>query len=163
QHLAPSRQVRSLDGLHDLLRDVGDLADDEIAARVEPGSSDAWREWIDVLVAQRRAIRVRVAGPDRLAAAEGAARLRDRLGGGLRVAIGPGLPIAFTEPVPLPLDELVARYARTHGPFTVEEAAGRLGTPAERVLEALRRLEERGRVVIGDFRPGGSTSEWCDD
>src|SRR5204862_903700 len=70
---------------------------------------------------------------------------------------------AFTEPVPFPLDELVARYARTHGPFTVEEAAGRLGTPAERVLEALRRLEERGRVVIGDFRPGGSTSEWCDD
>ncbi|MDQ1466904.1 MAG: ATP-dependent helicase Lhr and Lhr-like helicase, partial [Actinomycetota bacterium] len=159
QHLAPSRQVRSLDGLHDLLRDVGDLADDEIAARVDAGSSDAWREWIDVLVAQRRAIRVRVAGTDRVAAAEDAARLRDGLG----VAIGPGLPIAFTEPVPFPLDELVARYARTHGPFTVEEAAGRLGTPAERVLEALRRLEERGRVVIGDFRPGGSTSEWCDD
>ena len=65
--------------------------------------------------------------------------------------------------MPFPLDELVARYARTHGPFTVDEAAGRLGTTDDRVLEALRRLEENGRVVVGDFRPGGSTSEWCDD
>ena len=127
------------------------------ASTPRPNRSGA--EWVDTLVAQRRAIRVRVAGDDRVAAAEDAARLRDGLG----VAIGPGLPVAFTDPVPFPLDELVARYARTHGPFTVEEAAGRLGTSAARVLEALRRLEENGRVVVGDFRPGGVTSEWCDD
>jgi ATP-dependent Lhr-like helicase len=155
QHLTESRHARTLDGLHDLLRDVGDLSDDEIAARAD----GTWSEWIDTLVSQRRAIRVRVAGAERVAAAEDAARLRDGLG----VAIGPGLPIAFTEPVDLPLDELVARYARTHGPFTLDEASGRLGTTAERVLEALRRLQEAGRVVVGDFRPGGSTSEWCDD
>jgi ATP-dependent Lhr-like helicase len=159
QHLVPARQARSLDALHDLLRDVGDLSDDEIAARVDAAAQPIWPEWVDTLVASRRAIRVRVAGHDRIAAAEDAARLRDGLG----VAIGPGLPVAFTDPVPFPLDELVARYARTHGPFTVDEAAGRLGTSAARVLEALRRLEESGRVVVGDFRPGGVTSEWCDD
>jgi ATP-dependent Lhr-like helicase len=158
QHLVAARQARSLDGLHDLLRDVGDLSDGEIEARTVPGA-DQCRAWVDALVAQRRAIRVRVAGVERVAAAEDAARLRDGLG----VAIGPGLPVAFTEPVPFPLDELVARYARTHGPFTVEEAAGRLGTPPARVLEALRRLEGAGRVVVGDFRPGGVTSEWCDE
>ena len=155
QHLAESRHARSLDALHDLLRDVGDLADEDIAARVDGG----WREWVDTLVAQRRAIRVRVAGAERVAAAEDAARLRDGLG----VAIRPGLPVAFTDPVPFPLDELVARYARTHGPFTVEEVTGRLGTTAERVLESLRRLQDNGRVVVGDFRPGGSNTEWCDD
>jgi ATP-dependent helicase Lhr and Lhr-like helicase len=160
QHLVPSRHARSLDGLHDLLRDIGDLSDDEIAARTDvPGDPQDLRAWLDALLAQRRAIRVRVAGVERVAAAEDAARLRDGLG----AAIGPGLPVAFTDPVPFPLDELVARYARTHGPFTVDEAAGRFGTPAPRILESLRRLEAAGRVVVGGFRPGGATSEWCDD
>ena len=155
QHLVPTRNARSVDSLHDLLRVVGDLADDEIGARAGAG----WREWIDTLVSARRAIRVRVAGTERYAAAEDAARLRDGLG----VAIPQGLPVAFTDPVDRPLDELVARYARTHGPFTVDEAAGRLGATEDRVLDALRRLETAGRVVVGDFRPGGSVSEWCDD
>src|ERR1035437_6348378 len=61
-----------------------------------------------------RLIRVRVAGQERWAAIEDSGRLRDALG----VALPVGIPLAFLESVPDPLGDLVARYARTHGPFT---------------------------------------------
>jgi ATP-dependent helicase Lhr and Lhr-like helicase len=95
-------------------------------------------------------------GQPRIAAAEDAARLRDGLG----VSVPPGLPQAFTEPVDDPLGELVARYARTHGPFTTSDAAARLGVPAARVEAALRWLErqgpgDRGRVPSARRAPAG--------
>ncbi len=37
------------------------------------------------------------------------------------------------------------------------------GSAAERVLPALERLEQQGRVVRGEFRPDGIEREWCDD
>jgi ATP-dependent Lhr-like helicase len=154
QRLTPERAARHADDLHHLLRDLGDLSPAEIAART---TADPTR-WIEALVEQRRAIRVRVAGVDRVAPAEDAARYRDALG----VALPPGLPGAFTDPVDHPLDELVARYARTHGPFTPEEVGARLGVPPERVADALVRLGDAGRVVAGEFRPGGNATEWCD-
>ncbi|HEX5614136.1 MAG TPA: DEAD/DEAH box helicase [Acidimicrobiia bacterium] len=154
QRLVPERHARHADDLHDLLRDLGDLAVDEIVARAAADPTD----WIATLVAERRAIRVRVAGHDRIAAAEDAGTLRDALG----VAIPPGLPTVFTEPVVLALDALVARYARTHGPFTIDEVTGRLGATPERVADALARLEVDGRVLHGEFRPDGLAREWCD-
>ena len=39
----------------------------------------------------------------------------------------PGLPAAFTAPSDRPLEGLVRRYARTHGPFLASEVAARLG------------------------------------
>jgi ATP-dependent Lhr-like helicase len=101
---------------------------------------------------------VRIAGTPHLAAAEDAARLRDGLG----VALPPGLPTAFTDPVPVPLDDLVARYARTHGPFAVADVAQRFDATRERVQHSLGQLEADGRVVLGEFRPGGVEREWCD-
>ena len=62
----------------------------------------------------------------------------------------------------MPLDDLVARYARTHVPFVLDDVAARLGVTAERAREALARLETAGRVVHGEFRPGGVEREWCD-
>jgi ATP-dependent helicase Lhr and Lhr-like helicase len=171
QHLSPldeetpdeariDARARDADEVHDLLRRLGDLTRDELAERsvADPSS------WIDALIDARRAIEVRVAGEDRLAAAEDAARLRDGLG----VAVPPGLPQAFTDPVEDPLAELVARYARSHGPFTTTEAAHRLGVPAPRVEAALRFLGQRDRVTPGAFRPvgslpaGGAPREWVD-
>jgi ATP-dependent Lhr-like helicase len=150
QRLVPERQARHADDLHDLLADLGPLADDEIAARAATDPT----AWVDTLLHERRAIRV----GDRVAAVEDAARLRDAIG----LAIPAGLPTAFTDPVPLPLDDLVSRYARTHVPFVLDDVVARLGVTAERTLAALQRLEAAGRVVHGEFRPGGSEREWCD-
>jgi ATP-dependent Lhr-like helicase len=131
---------------------------DVMTADAALGADGPWVAWAETLIAERRAIAVRVAGEDRIAAAEDAARLRDALG----VAIPPGLPTAFTDPVPRPLEDLAGRYARTHGPFTTADVAARLGTTAERVGGALRALAGEGRVVEGEFRPGGTGREWCD-
>ena len=155
QRLGEDRGARSADHLHDLLRTLGDLTADEIVARVETGDASAF---IEQLVADGRAIRIRIAGDERFAAVEDAARLRDALG----ISLPIGLPGAFTGETDRPLDGLVRRYARTHGPFVVAEVAARLGASAERVLEALSSLEAADAVVRGEFRPGGSGREWCD-
>ncbi len=72
---------------------VGDLTAAEAAARGVP------QEWLDELVASRRALQVRIAGQDRYVAIEDAGRLRDALGTALPV----GVPEVFTEPVADPL------------------------------------------------------------
>jgi ATP-dependent helicase Lhr and Lhr-like helicase len=73
-----------------------------------------------------------------------------------------GVPVAFLDPVPDPVADLVARYARTHGPFTTADVAGRFGLGTAVVLTALRRLASDRRVLEGEFRPGATGSEWCD-
>jgi ATP-dependent Lhr-like helicase len=153
QRLSDGRRARSADELHDVLRTVGDLTAREIDLRSEsPGG------WLDELLAERRAIEVMVTGETRFAAADDAARLRDALG----CALPLGLPAAFTEPAPRPLEDLIARYARSHGPFVEREVVARLGIPESRVVGALAALESEGRVVRGEFRPDGVRREWCD-
>jgi ATP-dependent Lhr-like helicase len=61
-----------------------------------------------------------------------------------------------------PLGDLLSRYARTRGPFRLEEAAARFGLGVGMVRLALDRLAERGRLIEGDFLPGGRSREWCD-
>ncbi|HEX5936606.1 MAG TPA: DEAD/DEAH box helicase [Actinomycetota bacterium] len=155
QRLGEGRGARSPDHLHDLLRALGELTDQEIAARVEAADP---RELIERVLSDGRAIRVRVAGEERVAAVEDAARLRDALG----VSLPLGLPGAFTGPSDRPLEGLVRRYARTHGPFLASEVAARLGASVDRVQEALVALEADDDVIRGEFRPGGSGREWCD-
>jgi ATP-dependent Lhr-like helicase len=150
------RKVRHADGLHDLLLSLGDLSEEEIAARSEtPGEVPGW---LAQLAKERRAIRLRIPGSLRWAAAEDAGRLRDALG----IVPPPGLPAAFLEPTDEPVADLVSRYARTHGPFRLEDAAGRWGAAVGLVRLALDRLAERGRIIEGDFLPGGRSREWCD-
>ncbi len=155
QRLAPSRRARNADDLHDMLVDLGPLTIEEVRARCAPsGPAPLVAHWLDTVLAERRVIEI--AG--HLAAAEDAARLRDALGW----AIPQGLPAAFTDPVERPLDQLVARYARTHVPFTADDVHRRLEVSIDRARDALGRLEEDGRVVLGEFRPGGVEREWCD-
>ncbi|HEY6276218.1 MAG TPA: DEAD/DEAH box helicase, partial [Streptosporangiaceae bacterium] len=156
QRVAPGRQCRDLEGLADVLRTIGPLSAAEAAARcAEPGAVPGW---LAELAARRRAIEVRIAGEQRWAAIEDAGRLRDALG----VPLPVGVPVAFTEPVPEPLEDLVARYARGHGPFTTADAAHRYGLGQALVAGALRRLAAQGRVSEGEFLPGGRGAEWCD-
>ena len=156
QRLTPERRARDRDALHDLLRDLGDLDAGEVGARCS--QPDAAPAWLAELEQQRRAARVRVAGAERWIAAEDAARYRDALG----VALPLGLPAALLEPVADPLGDLLARYARTRGPFAVAAPAARFGLGAAVVLAGLRALEGAGRVVEGEFRPGESGREWVD-
>ncbi len=152
QRLDGERPVRDVDGAHDLLRELGDLTADEAASRgAEP-------VWLDELERARRVLRVRIRGDERWIAVEDAARYRDALG----VAIPVGVPHAFLEPAADPLAELAARWARTHGPFVPADVAARFGLGAAVVEQTLRTLEADGRVVDGEFRPGGSGREWVD-
>ncbi|MEV1011735.1 DEAD/DEAH box helicase [Streptomyces sp. NPDC049881] len=150
--LTDERRVRDAEGVADLLRVLGPLTDGELAER---GADTVWAA---ELAAARRAIRVRIAGAEHWAAIEDAGRLRDALGTALPV----GVPEAFTEPVQDPLGDLLARYARTHGPFTSASAAERFGLGTAVVDGALRRLGADGRLVQGEFRPDGAGHEWCD-
>ncbi|MGR8007858.1 ATP-dependent helicase [Streptomyces hypolithicus] len=152
QWLTEDRRIKDIEGVADLLRVLGPLTNTELAARgAEPG-------WAEALAAARRAIRVRIAGADHWAAVEDAGRLRDALGTALPV----GVPEAFTEPVKDPLGDLLARFARTHGPFTSAAAAARFGLGAAVTDGGLQRLAASGRVVQGEFHPAGIGQEWCD-
>ncbi|HEX6337862.1 MAG TPA: ATP-dependent helicase [Jiangellaceae bacterium] len=156
QRLAPDRRARDAEGVADLLRLAGPLSTAEVAERcTEP--DDAAVHLAELEVA-RRVIAVRIAGEDRWAAVEDAARLRDAIGSPLPV----GIPQAFLEPVADPLGDLISRYARTHAPFRAADAAGRWGLGVAVVLETLRRLAASGRVVDGEFTPGRAGPEWCD-
>jgi len=154
QCVTDGRRARSADELHDVLRRVGHLSRGEIAVRAEGDASP----WVEELVHDRRAFLTRVRDEEVVVAAEDAALYRDALGCGLPL----GLPAAFTDPRPAPLGHLVARFARTHGPFLTAQAADRFGTTRERIAGALAGLESDGRVVRGEFRPGGTEREWCD-
>ncbi|MDQ3457266.1 MAG: DEAD/DEAH box helicase, partial [Actinomycetota bacterium] len=152
QRRTPDRMAKDVETTVDLFRLLGDLATIEA---VERGATAAW---LAELQASRRLLEVRMAGELRWIAVEDAGRVRDALG----VALPVGVPEAFTEPVADPLGDLVSRYARTHGPFAVDEPARRLGLGVAVVTAALQRLAGSGRVVSGEFRPGGVGAEWCD-
>ncbi|MBM9835100.1 ATP-dependent helicase [Rhodococcus hoagii] len=154
QRLAPERHARDVEGMADLLRLLGPVTTEEAAER----STADPVPWLDELVAHRRALRVSFAGRQWWTAVEDAARLRDGLG----VPLPIGTPAAFIEPVDDPLGDLLGRYARTHGPFTVSEAAERFGIGSAVARDVLARLANEKRVVEGEFRPGASGSEWCD-
>jgi ATP-dependent Lhr-like helicase len=156
QLLTPERKARGPDGLHDALRLLGDLSVAEAAARsADPAATPAW---LAELEGTRRALRLRIGGADRWVAIEDVARFRDALG----AAPPPGVPTDFLRPVADPVGDLVARWARSHGPFTAAEPATRLGLGVAVVSETLARLAATGRVVEGEFRPGRSGREWLD-
>ncbi|WP_442907677.1 ATP-dependent helicase [Kineococcus sp. G2] len=167
QRLAPTRRCADAEDVADLLRVLGPLSTAEVTARSGRSAPDEdpvvvpegeVARWLVALEEARRVIRVRVAGAEHWAAVEDAGRLRDGLGTPLPV----GVPEAFTEPVADPLAELLGRYARTRGPFTVADAAARFGIGRAVAHDALRRLKAAGRLVEGELRPGGSGLELCD-
>jgi ATP-dependent Lhr-like helicase len=155
QCLVDPYRARSADGLHDMLLRLGDLSRGEVALRV---ASEDVLESIDRLIRTRRVLELRIAGEKRLIAVEDAARYRDGLG----IPLPPGIPTALLELVAQPVIELVRRYARTHGPFTLEEVAQRFALDPAQAEQALNQLATENRIVEGGFRPGGLHREWVD-
>lgn len=169
QRLDPDRRARGIEGVADLLRILGPLDPAEVAVRLQPADPETpaateaeASALLDALVTARRVIPITIAGAARFAAIEDAGRLRDAIG----VALPVGIPNAFLEPLADPLGDLVARYARTHGPFTADAVAQRLGVGIAVARHTLQRLESQGRLASGYFLPASTStsdeSEWCD-
>jgi len=152
QRRTEDRRIRDVEDVADALRLLGDLTTDELIAR---GATAAMAV---ALEESSRALRVRIGGEERWIAVEDAARVRDALGTPTPV----GVPQVFLEPVSDPLGDLLSRYARTHGPFHAVDIAARLGLGLAVVEHGLHRLAATGKVVQGEFRPGGVGLEWCD-
>ena len=155
QRLTPGRACRDAEAVADMLRALGPLTTDEVAERsADPAQAAAW---LAGLATARRVLALRIAGTQRWSSIEDAGRLRDALG----VALPPGVPEVFTEPVRDPLRDLVLRYARTHGPFGSLAVGERHGLGVAVVTDTLHRLAAEGSLTEGDFEPGGGT-QWCE-
>ncbi len=196
---ATDRELQRLDGrypprhaddLHDLLRRLGDLDSEEIAARCAPDDREAGRidTWLRELAATQRVARAFLGGADRWIAAEDAASYRDALGAIIEPSIPLRPSVALLPSVTLgvdaasvashdpwtrlgpaksalvdPLGELLERFARTRGPFTAMAVADRFGIGVSMAIDKLRQLEMRGAVVSGWFTPLAATSAASDD
>src|SRR5262249_21329149 len=73
-----------------------------------------------------------------------------------------GLPAAFLEPAGNALNDIVGRFARTHGPFSSAQISQRFGLPETAMRQTLRQFESSGRILEGHFRPGWTGTERCD-
>ncbi len=154
QRLTPERRARDVEGVADLLRMLGPLTLDAAVARgVEPapGSTE--------LVAARRVIVVRMAGGERVTPPSRTPR-------GCATRWAPrcrsGCPTRSSSPSPTrSATSSRATRART-GRSTSPTSRPRSGSAPPSSSGALARLAAAGRVVSGEFRPGGSGTEWCD-
>jgi len=156
QHLSPDRLARDAEGVADLLRLLGPLTQEEVGERC---TADDVGGWLEGLRTARRAVTVSYAGRTWWVGVEDVARLRDGVG----IAVPPGVPVSFTEPVADPLAELIGRYARTRGPFTTTEAAARFGLGLRVASDVLGRLTVDGKLVRGEFSSAVPDSDqWCD-
>ena len=102
---------------------------------------------IDRLISERRVVELRVAGQPMLAVIEDIPRLRDGLG----IPVPPGVAATFTETAAHPIDDLVLRWARTHGPFVASSIAQRYGLGRAIVDAACDGLVAHGTLVAGSF------------
>jgi ATP-dependent Lhr-like helicase len=155
QHLTADRVARDAEAVADLLRLLGPLTTEEVAARA--GGADVGG-WLEGLFAAKRALAVSFAGQRWWVAIEDIGRLRDGVG----VAVPVGVPTSFTEAVSDPLGELLGRYARTHVPFTTSDVAARFGLGLRVAADVLGRLAADGRLVRGEFSAEASGDQWCD-
>jgi len=161
QHLSDDRVARDAEAVADLLRLLGPLTEDEVAARSSVSDVGGWLEG---LRAARRALTVSFAGRSWWVAVEDIGRLRDGVG----AAVPVGVPGTFTEEVADPLGELLGRYARTRTPFTTAAAAARFGLGLRVTADVLGRMADDGRLVRGDFVAAGEVTggtggeQWCD-
>jgi ATP-dependent Lhr-like helicase len=118
------------DGLHDLLRRVGELALDEVRARIdEPSEAEAW---LASLVATGRAMEYTIAGERRFIAAGDEAHYH----------------AALEDRDEAALDRLIARYARSRVSLSAGDLAARLGLVAADLARALDRLVAAGTLVV---------------
>ena len=146
QRTAPGRQAKGREGIADLLRELGPLTAEAIAARLEEDTVPV-QAWLAALQDAQRAMPLDIAGRPHWAAVEDAARLRDALG----TRLPRGIPAAFRVPVADPLGDLLARFSRTRAPFTTAQAATAFGLGVTVADAALAQLAAQGKLLGGHF------------
>src|SRR5207248_80939 len=99
QHLEKKYRARSPDQVHDLLLTLGDLTDEELAARTSDREVAAS---VDALERARRVVQITIGHERRYIAVEDAARYRDTLD----VALPDDIPEVLLESVHDPLGDL---------------------------------------------------------
>lgn len=151
--LGPEYAVRHADGIHDLLLKLGDLNANELRMHCE---SELVIAQVEILVRTRRVLLLQVAGEPRYVAIEHASQYRDAPG----VVLPEGLAGTWLQQQAEPLIELLSRYSRTHGPFTLEDLWRRYEIPKAAAEAALAELLRQARLMEGGFRPGGIHREW---
>ncbi|SDS31918.1 ATP-dependent helicase [Corynebacterium timonense] len=102
-----------------------------------------------------RVMRVRIGGREHIAQTLDAPLLRDGLG----VPVPPGVP-AQQDTIPDALAQLVGRWVRTRGPFTLRDLADAFGLAVGAAYSALQPAVEAGRVIEGRYRQGVEEQEY---
>lgn len=148
--------AKDADALCDVLRGLGDLTLGELQERSQ--SPAETERWVAQLEREHRLFAVRIQRETRYLAVEDAGRYRDALG----IVPVPGIPSAFLEPVADAVQQIVARYARNHGPFPESALSVRYGLSGQSVAEVVARMRQSGRLVVGAFLAGGQSEELCD-
>lgn len=160
----------SVDEVACRLRAAGDAGDEvdegcedaEGASAPQHADEAEARAHLDELHRAHRAFPVSIGAVERWVGVDDAARLRDALGVDVpawgnavchpeRTQRREGSHAAFAEGECHPLDELLARYARTHGPFSTETVAARFGIGRAVAQESLLRLAADARLMQGRF------------
>jgi ATP-dependent Lhr-like helicase len=145
QSLSEERRARTVEQVFDLLRTAGPFTAAEVAHRSSPELDAALA--LDMLVEDRRVVEVRIAGQAMLAVIEDVPRLRDGLG----IPVPPGVAASFSDTAEHPIDDLVLRWARSHGPFVASTIARRYGLGQSVVDAACETLVRPGTLVSGSF------------
>ena len=178
QHTTSGYQARSMEELALFLHDLGDLTNEEVSAR----SAGEGRAWLLQLAVQGRVLAVDV--PCHVGRDDGQSEGMRDSGQVIRrswiVSEDYGryrdafdLPSSPQSPLPQGLlsehrdpegarEALLRLYARTHGPFILEQLAERYAFPPAWLHPTLERLVATGILVTGRLGPGATERQWCD-
>ena len=156
QALTEQRALHTTEQLSDALRRLGPLTPEQLADRAGP-DLDVEQASTDLIEA-RRALRVRIAGSEHLAAIEDAGLLRDALG----VALPAGIAAAHLSSVARAVPELVSRWARSRGPFLASDLIDAFGLAPGVARAALEQLTSERVLQQGEFTPGREGEEWVE-
>lgn len=144
-------RARNPEELADALRIIGPIPVDQLSLHA---TFDNPLEEAEKALAGR-IFRVRINGREHLAQTPDAALLRDSLG----IPVPPGVP-AQQATITDALTQLVARWARTRGPFTLHDLTQAFGLGAGTAHSALALLLNDARLTSGRFRAGVEAEEF---
>ncbi|QGU02577.1 putative ATP-dependent helicase Lhr [Corynebacterium kalinowskii] len=150
QRTTPDRRARTAEELADTLRLIGPIPVSDLENHTDVSLGAA----LDQLAG--RVMVVRIAGRDHLAQSLDAPLLRDALG----IPVPAGVSAQATV-ITDALAQLVNRYARSRGPFTVAELAEVFGLGHSTALAAIQGALSQKVLVEGHFRAGVEAMEYC--